>query len=36
MLRERAHILGQSIRSENGVQYAARLITTYVSDFEKF
>jgi sterol 3beta-glucosyltransferase len=36
MLRERVQILGQSIRSENGVQYAARLITTYVSDFEKF
>jgi len=35
-IRERAHVFGQAIRSENGVQYVARLITSYVSGFEKF
>jgi UDP:flavonoid glycosyltransferase YjiC (YdhE family) len=35
-IRKQVQILGQSIRSENGVQYASRLITSYVSGFEKF
>jgi UDP:flavonoid glycosyltransferase YjiC (YdhE family) len=35
-VRKRAHDFGQDIRSENGVQYAARLIASYGSDFEKF
>ena len=36
VIRKRAQALGQCIRSENGVQYVARLIDKYVSEFEKF
>jgi len=33
---KRAQALGQSLRSENGVQYATRLMETYASEFKKF
>ena len=35
-ISKRVQTLGQSLRSENGVQYAAELITSHVTDFEKF
>jgi len=36
VVRRRAQAIGQSLRSENGVQYAARLIETHISEFKKF
>jgi len=35
-VHKQAQTIGQSIRDENGVQYAARLITSYVFESKKF
>ena len=35
-VRDWAQVIGQRLRSENGVQYASRLIEKYVSEFKKF
>lgn len=35
VIRDRAQIVGQNIRSENGVEHAVLLIESYMSEFEK-